>query len=136
MYSGFSDIKAVLYNLKRQFPATIYLVFQDSEVMNWDTGIETPTETTKLIRTSILLPSMFSTLNPFTGSPFKESGGLEIGERILIIDSEDIKSLGLPIDKAAKVIMDGERWDITKVSDLNRAGYILVIREIRGSQSG
>jgi hypothetical protein len=135
MDSGYSDIKYVLYNLKRQFPATIHLVFQDSEVMNWTTGVETPTETTKLIKSAILLPSMFSTMNPITGSPFKDSGGLEIGERVLVIDVEDVKSTGLTIDKASKVLMAGERWDIVKLSDLNHAGYILIIREIRGSQN-
>lgn len=117
------EISRVLYELKKEFPAFVELVNTGPTSIDWTTGIESLSEQATKIK-AILVPDVFN----FKFTLPSTLGTLEIGEKVLIFSTPNV-----PLTTATVVRMDGKRWDIKTISDLNGAGFVVTIKEVNGS---
>lgn len=120
------EISRLLYELKKEFPAQVELVNTGPTSIDWSTGIETLSEQATKIK-AILVPDVFN----FKHTLPSTLGTLEIGEKVLIFSTPNV-----PLTIATVVLMDGKRWDVKTISDLNGAGYVITVKEVSGSEGG
>jgi len=98
------------------------------------TGKRTPTIVTQRVNKAIILPATAQLKFEHGGidSNFKYGGLFDTALRQVIIDAQDVVNFEIETDDY--FIWDGERWQISKVTDMEfETGYTLVARMVEGS---
>jgi len=108
----------VIYTLKREFPATIILVSQESMQRDFDSGKMEVSSTEYRIERAVVLPKQ---LSPLATNQLGEN------ERAILIDANDV---WFTITKDFKVKFEEVVWDIIKINSHENKIIELVIRNV------
>lgn len=128
-------IRRLIYTLKRGygFPVTFYKV--TDETLDLETGERTPTIEYQEVKKTIILPSdlqrRFET--DAVSKDFSYGAYYDTALRKLIVDPRDLDDFNIEVDDY--FIIDGDRFQVGRVFDIQKGTAILVIgRHTEGSK--
>lgn len=133
--------RRILYNLKKQYGAEIYLCRNTSVSTNYETGVKEYTCSRTQINKAILLPTNFtrqtnySLPNMSANKLFVFGGTYDVGSKIVVIDTRDLPEF-FQITQDDWMLIDGYRFSIEKIEQLeHQAGWVIAGKQIMGMEA-